>query len=346
MNALVRPPIKPPESFREGFSFSNSADAIARFPFPFPQDAYAYSVNLEPVRSGLPGSVFEHWFDVDEHYLGELEERRLVLEADPGRCRVLPHMEVAEWDALELIMTRYAQDYPHFFNLKRNGSSWSWTNKVMGIQEDFIFGDTSTLPCRPLEYIARQAQGDFNLIDQRGGDLFMDGGVITGPADWSLSFDLGMSFREWHRPVPVAHELGVFDRALKYLLNVQAGHPVRRLNWTMTIHPRLDTSPETYPAWGADRSKVTLHNVGNLVHLRVELQLIVRLPRSNALLFSIRTYLISLAELSSNKAWASRLCKVLQTLPDGIAEYKGLARYRGTVIEWLESLTGQDDGKR
>ena len=340
MNALIKPKLKPAESFRGAFSFSNSAHAVARFPFPFPQDAYAYSVNLEPVRSGPPGSVFEHWFDVDEHYLGELEERRLVLEADPGRCRVLAHMDVAQWDAVELIMTRYAQDYPHLFGLQRHGSSWIWTNKATGIEEPFTFGDASTLPYPPLEYIARQAQGDFNLIDQRDGDLFMDGGVITGPADWSLSFDLGMSFREWHRPVPVAHELGVFDRALKYLLNVQVGHPVRRLNWTMTVHPRLDTSPETYPAWGGDRGKVTLQNAGNLVHLRVELQLIVRLPRSNALLFSIRTFLISLEELSSNQAWASRLCKVLQALPDEIAEYKGLARYRATAIEWLASLPG------
>ena len=33
--------------------------------------------------------------------------------------------------------------------------------------------------------------------------------------------NLGMSFHEWHGPVPLAHELGVFDRALKYLLNLQ-----------------------------------------------------------------------------------------------------------------------------
>ena len=25
------------------------------------------------------------------------------------------------------------------------------------------------------------------------------------------------------------------------------GQPVRRLNWTMTVNPRLDTSPETFP---------------------------------------------------------------------------------------------------
>ena len=43
--------------------------------------------------------------------------------------------------------------------------------------------------------------------------------MVTTQADWSMNFDIGMSFKEWHGPVPLAHEMGVFDRALKYLLD-------------------------------------------------------------------------------------------------------------------------------
>ena len=109
-------------------------------------------------------------------------------------------------------------------------------------------------------------------MDQRDGDLWAEAGMVTTPADWSLDFDIGMTFKEWHGPVPLAHEIGVFDRALKYLLNLRLGQPVRRLNWTMTVNPRLDTSPENYPKWGPDRATVTRQNAGDLVHLRVELQ--------------------------------------------------------------------------
>ena len=181
----------------------------------------------------------------------------------------------------------------------------------------------------------RQTQGDMALLDQRDGDLYMDAGVVTGPADWSLAFDAGMSFRQWHAPVPLAHQAGVFDRALKYLLGIQAGQPVRRLNWTLTIHPRLDTSSETCHQWGADRGHVTPDNVGDTVHLRVELQFMARLPRSNALMFSIRTYLASMAELVTHPAWARRLHRVLRDLPKPIADYKGMSRYRSTLVDWL-----------
>ena len=133
-----------------------------------------------------------------------------------------------------------------------------------------------------MEYITRQSQGDFCILDQRDGNLWMDAGIVTTQADWSLDFDIGMNFFEWHAPVPLAHEKGIFTRALKFLTNIQQGKPARRLNWTMTINPRLDTSPENYHKWGPDRATVTPENVGQKVHLRVELQSFWRLPRSNA----------------------------------------------------------------
>ncbi|MDE1169114.1 MAG: DUF3445 domain-containing protein [Pseudomonas sp.] len=326
---------KPQESYRDGFTFANSAAAIQRFPFPFPQDEYMYSVNLEPAVSRDPGSVFEHRFDIDEHYRSEMAERALVLDKDPRRCLVMPHMQTAAWDALQMIMEQLASDYPQWYQLRCEGDRWHWRNLALGIDQAFTFGDASTLPCEPLEFIGRQAQGDFALLDQRDNDLYMDAGIVTGPADWSLAFDAGMSFKQWHSPVPMAHQLGVFDRALKYLLHIQVEQPVRRLNWTLTINPRLDTSPETYHQWGAERGSVTPENVGQLVHLRVELQLMVRLPRSNALMFSIRTYLISMAELATQPQWATRLHRVLRDLPAPIADYKGMTRYRQTLVDWL-----------
>ncbi len=163
----------------------------------------------------------------------------------------------------------------------------------------------------------------------------------TSQADWSLDFDVGMNFMEWHGPVPLAHELGVFDRALKFLLNIRQGQPVRRLNWTMTINPRLDTSPEHYPRWGTDRTTVTPDNVGEKVHLRVELQSFWRLPRSNAIVFPIRCYLISLDELVTIPKWARRLHRVLDSLPRELADYKGLTRYRQATVDWLGRF---DDG--
>ncbi len=303
--------IKPAQTMRGKFTYRNSPEALKRSPFPFPEDEYMYSVNMEMHDGGDSGSIFEHAFDIDEHYLSEMEERRLVLEKDPNRYASLPHMDLHQWDVFELIMESNSRDYPEHFSLSKDGDNWVWENKPLGIKDSFVFGDKSTLPYAPLEYIARQCQGDLVVLDQRENDLFADSLVATSVADWSGNFDVGMSFSQWHGPVPVAHELGVFDRALKYLLMIRLGQPVRRLNWTLTINPRMDSSPEMYHEWGVDRSTVTTENAGQLVHLRVELQGLFRLPRSNGMLFSVRGYLASMEDLcNTNPQWGKRLYKI------------------------------------
>lgn len=329
------------ESFRGDYTYSNSAEAIRRFPYPFDKDEYMYSVNIEPHKPSAKGSVYEHLFDIDEHYVSECKDKLLTLAQDKGRCAALPHMMDAQWDFLELTMECLSQDYPDLFTLEKDGDRWTWTNRPLNIQDTFTFGDASTLPLEPLNYMGRQTQGDFVLLDQRDNNLFADAGFITSQADWSLAFDVGMSWHEWHAPVPQMKEMGVMERGLKFTLSLQQGSPVRRLNWTMTIRPRLDTSPEHYPEWGPEKSKVSATNAGELAHLRVELQCLFRLPRSNAICFSIRAYLIRLDDLATYPKWVKRFHRVLRDLHPDLAEYKGISGYRGAVVEWLSKY---DDG--
>ena len=329
------------ETFRDDFTFRNSPQAIRRFPFPFHEDSYMYAVNIEPHVPLARDSAYGTLIDVDEHYVAEMHDRALVLKEDPLRYQALPHMMTAQWDTLELLMEQQAAGYPELFTLTKDGDRWHWINRPLNIDQHFTFGDPATLPCEPLEYITRQAQGDFCLIDQRDGNLWMDAGMVTTQADWSLDFDIGMSFMEWHGPVPLAHQIGVFDRALKFLLNLQQGRPVRRLNWTMTINSRLDTSPENYHKWGPDRATVTPENVGHKVHLRCELQSLWRLPRSNGILFVVRCFLIKMEELVTVPKWGRRFHRVLRDLPPELADYKGLTRYRPTTVAWLAR---HDDG--
>lgn len=329
------------ETFRDTYSFRNSKRAIERFPFPFHEDSYMYSVNMEMHARGIPGSVYEHRFDVDEHYVSEMRDRAIVLEEDPLRCQSLPHMTLAGWDLLELIMTAKSEDYPDLFELHREGNNWHWINRPLGIDQSFVFLDETTLPYGPMEYITRQTQGDFALLDQRDDNLWLDAGMVTTQADWSLDFDIGMNFFEWHAPVPKAHEMGVFKRALKFLLNIQQGAPARRLNWTMTVNPRLDTSPENYHRWGSEKTTLTPQNVGEKQYLRVELQTFFRLPRSNAVVFPIRCYLISLQDLASIPKWGRRLHRVIRDLPVELATYKGFVNNRPLIVEYLSKF---DDG--
>ena len=94
----------------------------------------------------------------------------------------------------------------------------------------------------------------------------------------------------------------------------------------MTVNPLLDTSPENYHKWGIQKTTLTPENIGAKQHLRVELQTFFRLPRSNALVFPIRCYLMSFQDIVSKPKWGRRLNRVVRDLPEELATYKGFHR--------------------
>ena len=157
-------------------------------------------------------------------------------------------------------------------------------------------------------------------------------------ADWSLDFDIGMNFFEWHAPVPKAHEMGIFTRALKFLLNIQQGAPARRLNWTMTVNPLLDTSPENYHKWGVQKGTLNPENIGEKQYLRVELQTFFRLPRSNALVFPIRCYLASFDDLMTVPKWGRRLDWVFRVCSEEVL-------HQGVLRRCVHSQVGVGEGR-
>ena len=322
------------------------APLVSGFPFPFPEDRYRYSTNVEPARAPVATPVGQ-WgatvLDVDGEYHHELAERRAILDADPGRHVVLPHMRVAAWDTLLTLMQELAAAYHDRFTLRRDPGDplrWRWENRPLGQSLHFTYGDDDTLPDEPLGYIASQVQEDIVLLDQRADALWGDAGVVTFAADWSFGFDVGMSFLEIHGPVPRLREEGVITRAHEFLKRLQPHQPYRRTNWTLTIGRRLDVSTELYPEWGPDRQmiqRVDDRTFGELVHLRVEVQHLIRLPESGAILFLIRTYMLSFDQLAAIEPWRRRAAEVLAELPEDLADYKGIIKYRDRAAAWLRS---------
>lgn len=321
---------------------THTDDLISGFPFPFVTDQYRYTTNVEPAPR-LTRTPAGQWgttiLDIDGQYHHELTERAEILASDPTRHAVLPHMRPAAWDTMLTLMRHLSADHPESMLLSHNADdSWSWENKLLGRYCRFVYGDESTLPCDPLSYIAGQVQEDIVLLDQRNDQLFADAGVVTFAADWSFGFDVGMSFLEIHGPVPRIRQEGVITRAHEFLKRLQPHQPHRRSNWTMAIGRRLDVSAERYPEWGPDRDWIQTvddETFGAVVQLRVEIQHLIRLPHSGAIMFLIRTYMLPLEQLATVESWRVRTAAALAELPDDMAEYKGIVKYRDRAAAWL-----------
>jgi hypothetical protein len=329
-------------------------EELRHFPFPFAKDQYRYSTNVEragrPVRTaaGEWGSAPVH---IDQRYELELAERARILAGDATRYQCLPHMAPAAWDALLTLLRELAAAYPDTMSLTQmsptqTGDRWHWRNERLGVDLTFDYGDEATLPQPPLVFAAGQVQDDIVLLDQREGRLWADAGVVTFAANWSMGFDVGMSFLQVHGPVPRVHTERVITRAHDFLLRLQPGQGYRRTNWSLTVDGKLDTATETYPEWGRDRRTLAegpLAEVGDRLFLRVEVQHLIRLPVSGAVMFLIRTYLLPFRDVASVPAWGVRLYRVLRELPDDIVDYKGLTRIIEPGVRWLAHHAEMED---
>lgn len=307
-----------------------AAPLLERFPFPFQGDSYRYSNNS---RALVPPVCT----DITPEYYEEIEEKRRLLDRYPERTfQAAPHTLDAQWEILDMLMNELATVHRDYFSLEKKGDQWTFYNRLLDEKCTFVFGDASTLPYQPLDFIGRHIQEDLIYLQQRDGDLYMDAGQLCFPANWSLAFDLGMTYLQFHSPVPVYSDSGLAEKVLGFLLRMEAGKPWTRINWTLNVGPRLDTSPEAFGEWGQERFRLDLDNVGEMMHLRSEDQRLFRVPGSNGILFSIHTHLLPFQELIRNKAWTERFCNVLEDLPDPLADYKGFISYKPLLIEYLK----------
>ncbi|MBF4162417.1 heme-dependent oxidative N-demethylase family protein [Nocardioides acrostichi] len=320
-----------------------------RLPWPFPDDldAFRYSVNVEPARvprRTAAGEWGAHIVDLGgEEYGAIMADRRRILDADPHRTRIMPGMIPACWDLLLYYLRDLALSYPHVMELDEQGDAFHWRNHALGTDQRFVLGDASSLPSDPMTFLGREIPDDLLLVKDRDGDLCFDAGLVTFAAAWSVSFDVGMTMREIHNPVPRLTREGITSRAEQFLRRLPADQVYRRVNWTLSASGsrKLDVSLEELPQWGTDIPLLVREADWGRLQLRIEVEHFIRLPMTGALTFNIRTHMTSLEEIKQIPAWRDQLARIVLELPDDLATYKGFADYREEAMAWLTDATGE-----
>ncbi|BAX92169.1 heme-dependent oxidative N-demethylase family protein [Mycobacterium shigaense] len=318
----------------------------ANLPWPFPDgsDTFRYSVNVEQARIARQTSGGEwgrHLVDLGgAEYPSIMADRRRILDADPHRVKIRPGMELACWDVLLYYLRDLSYSYPDMMHLAEDSNNeFHWRNHILGTDQSFELGREDSLPNGPLDFLAREIPDDLLLVVERDGQLYFDAGAVTFAMAWSVSFDVGMSMREIHGPVPRLNVEQITSRAEQFLRQLRVDQVYRRVNWTLSASNsrKLDVSLEELPEWGRDIPRMIAENNWGQAQLRIELEHFVRLPMSGAVTFNIRTFMISLDELRAVPAWCAQLATIMEELPVDIANYKGFLGYRESVVAFLRS---------
>jgi dimethylamine monooxygenase subunit A len=283
---------------------------------PFVTGPYRLSMGLRALGPA-------EWIERDEGIVAELAlRRRLLAERRAEVLASLPESAAAEAELLELLIDHLVRVFPRHYR-RRNGDV---THHATG--ETFRLADFARCP---LELAGRLVQEDFCVMQAGPEGLRLTGAVLCFPSRWRLADKLGRPLVAIHDPVPgFAEQLG--PPAERMLERLEVERPVWRVNWSLVDTPELFLPPEHRRT----RPQVRPDEVGESLWLRVERQTLRRLPRSQAVVFTIRTYVEPLAEVLDTPDLAATLAARLREMPDAMAGYKNILPIRTELLAWLE----------
>lgn len=181
-----------------------------------------------------------------------------------------------------------------------------------------------------LETLGRELEPDFVLLGPSSRGAVVEGGVVCFPSSWSLPEKLGLSLDQTHQPVPRLNpQLG--ERIRIALERMPPGIAWKRENWGLS----RDGDRNHHPSRIRKRLDETV--TPGEVWLRVEHQILYRFPKSSAHLFGIRLTITPLVDVIRCSAVRAGLGKALESMPDEIANYKGLLSARERISNWLSN---------
>jgi len=144
-------------------------------------------------------------------------------------------------------------------------------------------------PTDPFGTLGQIVQDDICLLEKRGSEHVLTGAVLCFPASWRLREKIGHPLTHIHTPV-ASYTDDIARRVQRLFDGVRTGRPIWRFNalWyddPGLFQPRAETEPRP------------VTKAGTTPYLRSERQVIWRLPESDAVLFTIHTFMLARSDV-------------------------------------------------
>lgn len=192
---------------------------------------------------------------------------------------------------------------------------------------DHVAGSTLTATDHPLVEASLLVADDLCIMERFDDAWRLSGAVVAFPSRWYLAEKMGRTLDAIHNVVP-GYSTQLASPVNAFFDRMTPERSVWRLNWSLVDSPELFLPPshrrplDDVPEW----------------YFRVERQTLRVLPKTGAIVFTIRTYVRSLEQLLEISAdYGSALLLALDTAPQESLEYKG---WVGVADRLRERLTG------
>lgn len=243
------------------------------------QNAVPHYPWMQPHMARLPGIQPLHMGDylhVDEAFGGQMALRDgLIAQKLDDVHALLPHASAAADELYDMVLAR-----------------------LHGVQGYLIGTQSAQRPdgvhvvldrSNPMVTLGRLVQEDLCILQSDGHEHALTGAILCFPASWTLAQKIGRAMGAIHIPVD-SYTPEMAARVQRMFDAIRPNQGLWRMNYLTyadpSLHqPRLENAPRDR-AQNIDRP-----------YLRCERQCLIRLPQTGAVVFSIHTYVMRVADL-------------------------------------------------
>ena len=251
---------------------------------------------------GLRPLELSKWLEVDQRREEELAlKTRLIKEQRDAVVATRPDGDEASEELLAELLTFLRDHHP-------------------ALARDVSAGE------HPVVAASRLIQEDLCVLT-RVDTWRLQAACVCFPSRWNLASKIGTTLDDIHRPVPL-YEDELAQPTNSFFERLGPDRSFWRLNWTLLDNAELyqPTAIRRSPRGGRDDW-----------FFRVERQTVRQLPQTNAVVFTIRTYVASLGSMMDDQPeFGEHLVRAIEQAPETVQDYKG---WRGVALQLRRALT-------
>jgi dimethylamine monooxygenase subunit A len=274
-------------------------------------------------------------FQMDDFYNSYLDNKALCRKENMSKyyCEHNASVETTRL-ANEYIVQQLQKEHSTYFDYEETGDHCILINLLSG---ELIQWHKATMQLSNDNYLSlfdalcSQVQEDLAVCQLQDTSDWLANIHLCAPNHWAAEDKIGRSFDAVHAPVPGMEK--TMPHYFKMLQSVIQKGPFTRYAWGIATDNRLNHHPVAPPGIEQKYWQGRAVNKATQLFIRTERQNLVGFPKSNAFLFTIRTYFyeVNLLENDEKKAlWSA----VRSMSPESLA-YKGLTGVTDFLLRHL-----------
>lgn len=264
------------------------------------------------VSMGLRTMALDTWIEIDQHYAAELDQKRnLLANRHKEVFAALPQGLAGSSEVLEMLLDFLPKHFPDRFS------------------NDLLVDKN----LHPLEAASLLVQEDLVIMSPQDDQWILTAASVCFPSRWDLTEKVGADLHAIHKPVPHYEER--IGQATDTMFNkLTSDRPVWRINWTVLDSPEL-FQPSATGRKARQHQPQSMSEFGDSMFFRTERQTLWKLPNSGDILFTIRTYVDSIACLAKRyPEFRENLGRTIVTASQDTRDYKGWSPIWQDILTW------------